>query len=82
MGYFTITTAKTKAEWINQANKAARVMFVKRYKNMNEFADKDKENCTKLIQAWDALGMPVEEQLVKRCGIKRCISEEKLEDVM
>lgn len=82
MGYYTIITAKKKSDWIKQARDAIRVMQMKGYKNMNEFADKDKENCQKLVQAWDALGMKVEEQLVKRCGIKRYIDEKKLEDVV
>ena len=81
MGHYTITTLKTKAEWVKQAKKAIGVMLSKGYKNKNEVADKDKENCQKIVQAWEALVMPLEKQLIKRCGIKRHIDEEKFEEV-
>ena len=76
-GGVVILTTKTNGEWLQQAKDAMKVMVDAGYKNLNEFAEKDKENCSKLLQACDALGQSVEPVLFEKCGLKRVMSKEE-----
>ena len=76
MGYYTVITAKPRSEWVKQAKRGAKIMKQRRYKSLDEFAEKDRLNCQKMLQAFDALGMTVDEKLAKKCGLVRYIKEE------
>ena len=76
-GGVIITTTKTTKEWLDQAKEALQVMLEAGYKDLNEFAEKDKENCAKLLQAFDALGKSVEPVLLEKVGLKRVMSKEE-----
>jgi hypothetical protein len=82
MGFYTIMTTKPRSEWVRQANEGMGVMQSKGYKNIEEFAEKDKENCSKMLQAFDALGASVDEKLAKKCGLRRYVDERKLGEVI
>lgn len=68
-GEVVVLTTKTNGEWLQQAKDAVQVMVEAKYKDLNEFAEKDKENCSKLLQAMDALGETVEPTLREGCNL-------------
>lgn len=78
MGYYGVITAKPRSEWMAQAHAANDVMQAKGYKDLNEFADRDSDNCRKLLQAMDALGYRVDPALVSKCGLKTHLTEEEV----
>lgn len=78
LGVYAIFTTKTKAEWLAQAKAANEMMYQAGCKNLDEFAEKDPANCGKLLQAMDALGVGVDEKLMKKCGMKRHMTEEEM----
>jgi len=78
MGYYTFLTAKPRSEWLKQVKEG--MEYAKKYKNLDEFAEKDKENCAKMLQAFDALGANVDQKLAVKCGLTRYVK--RLEDVV
>jgi hypothetical protein len=82
MGFYTFITAKPRSEWVRQADEGMEAMQRKGIKTLDEFAEKDKENCSKMLQAFDALGASVDEKLAKKCGLRRYVDERKLGEVI
>jgi hypothetical protein len=77
---YSIITTKPRSEWLKQAKDASNIMEAKGYKNLDEFAEKDKDSCAKMLQAFDALGFDVDQKLAVKCGLTRYVK--RLEDVV
>jgi hypothetical protein len=75
---YTILTTKPRSEWLKLAREGTEK--AQKYKNLDEFAEKDKESCAKMLQAFDALGANVDRNLAVKCGLTRYVK--RLEDVI
>jgi hypothetical protein len=75
---YSIITAKPRSEWLKIAREGTEK--AQKYKNLDEFAEKDKDSCAKMLQAFDALGANVDRKLALKCGLTRYVK--RLEDVV
>ena len=70
-----IITVKTRAEWLKEVQ--TMIEIAQKYKDLNEFAEKDIEHCGRLLIAFESLGQPISQELKDKCKVRDFIPKEE-----